>query len=241
LVVKVVGYVQDINMRFKDYITESKEGTPYELIDMLKYLPVKETARSITDQLIKDIENYYKNGTPLKSKKYIASIKDKCMKPYTVDTDFILSNNDSYVNDAQEDYINFKIYKREKADANTQKWHINKLKKEIYDIVEHECGHYFLSQKGVETCIYHSQGMSKYYYDRQEMVLHSQNIYNNFVESNPNWMFLDEPVIKKKLQIGIRMLPSITRISAPFPTSLQSKYVTLIMKTYIQPALKGKK
>jgi hypothetical protein len=217
------------------------KNTHYELADMLEHLPIKETAKNITEQIMADIADYYKNDTQFqRSKKYTANIEDKCVKPYVVEIDVILSNNNSYVNDAQEDYMNIKLFKRENADFNTQQNHMDTLKDDIYNTIEHECGHYFLSQKGVETCIYHNEGMNKYYYDIQEIVLHSKTIYNKFVMANPNWMDLDIDILKKRLMGKVKTLPIITNIQAPFPLALQKKYFTLIMKKYINPTLNKK-
>jgi hypothetical protein len=96
-----------------------------------------------------------------------------------------------------------------------------------------------LSQKDVEQCLYltHPDGMQKYYHDRQEMVLHSREIFERFNERWPNWRTYPLETIVKKIKEQVDFLQNHTNIGYPFPGPLRKKYLNHILNSYIKPEL----
>jgi hypothetical protein len=77
--------------------------------------------------------------------------------------------------------------------------------------------------------------MKKYYYDRQELVLHSREIFDDLDKQVLNWRNMPLENIKKIITNEVSVLRDKTRIHFPFPKGLQNKYVAFIMNNYIIP------
>jgi hypothetical protein len=116
-----------------------------------------------------------------------------------------------------------------------------RLVKGLYHILKHECSHFYLSQRGIEQCLYntHPDGMKKYYQDRQELVLHSREIFDRFQDDFPNWRTMDLEFITKRINNRVKDLRSHTNIHAPFNAGTQKKYLNFIINSYIKPNLES--
>jgi hypothetical protein len=225
-------------------ISESvKIGSPEELIGLLELLPVNETAKYIGEEIYQDAMNYYENDVELPSeKKYTYYPEEKCLTPYEVTVSFQLSNNGTNIGYADQHYIQLKVlsknsieYKNLRNIAPT-----NTLVRGLPKIIKHECSHFYLSQRGIENCLYntHPDGMKKYYQDRQELVLHSREIFDTFEEDYPNWKSLDIDVITKRIKNKVDNLRTHTNIYAPYNAGTQKKYLNFIINNYIKPHIK---
>jgi hypothetical protein len=60
------------------------------------------------------------------------------------------------------------------------------------------------STKGVENCIYNTHPDEKYYQDRQELVLHTREIYDTFSSDYPNWKTMPIESIIKRLTYVVK-------------------------------------
>lgn len=219
-----------------------KPGSPEELIALLDLLPVNETAKYLSDEIYHDIIQYYTDDvTPPNEKKYTYYPEEKCLKPYELTIGFQRSNNMTAIgysdeNSIQLKYLNktapdYKYYNGAPATGN--------LARNLFHIIKHECGHFYLGQKGVEECLYntHPDGMKKYYQDRQELVLHSREIFDRFDEDYPNWKKASIEAIIKRLKDSVKNLPNHTNIYAPYNAGTQKKYLNFILNNYIKPYL----
>jgi 4-hydroxybenzoate polyprenyltransferase len=196
-------------------IEAAKQGTPEELVELLELVPTDETALYLTEEIYQDILKYYDEDFKLVAKEYTYYPKDKCLKPYTLEIDFRNSRNWYGIGFAKEQYIQIKYLDKDAMDFKPPYGGAENLKRPIYNIIKHECGHFYLSQKGVEECLYltHQDGMEKYYYDRQEIVLHSREIFETLIYEYPNWytMKIEEIISYLKLSrinnpVGIFLL-----------------------------------
>ena len=221
-----------------------KAGSPEELVGLLELLPVDKTARYLAEEILQDVMNYYEHNIALPSEKvYMYHPKEECLTPYELTIDFRYSNNGTGLGYASEDYIQVKVLNKDSREYEMSKgfnpaW---RLEKGLYHIIKHECSHFYLSQRGVEQCLYntHPDGMKKYYQDRQELVLHGREIFDRFVEDFPNWKTMDLEIITKRITNRVRDLRSHTNIHAPFNAGTQKKYVTFIINNYIKPQLQA--
>ena len=230
--------------QLKRIIEAGKPGSPEELIDILDLLPVDKTARYIGEEIYQDVMNYYEHNISLPSeKKYVFHPEIECLQPYEVTIDFRLSNNGTGIGYASQDYIQVKVLAKDSSEYQSLRggdpaW---RLVKGLPHILKHECSHFYISQRGVENCLYntHPDGMKMYYRDRQEMVLHGREIFDRFVENYPNWKALSLDIITKRITNMVRDLRSHTNIHAPFNAGTQKKYITFIIKNYIKPNLES--
>lgn len=221
-----------------------KAGSPEELVGLLELLPVDKTARYIGEEIYQDVMNYYEYDIKLPSeKKYMYHPEEGCLRSYEVTIDFMPSNNGTGLGYASEDYIQVKVLRKESQEYQMLKgsdpaW---RLVKGLYHILKHECSHFYLSQRGVEQCLYntHPDGMKKYYQDRQELVLHSREIFDRFQDDFPNWKTMDLEIITKRITNRVKDLRSHTNIHAPFNAGTQKKYLSFIMNNYIKPNLQS--
>jgi hypothetical protein len=230
--------------KYKVMLNEAKQGSPEELVDLLALLPVDETAKYLAEEIYQDIIQYYNNDIKPVDKKYTYHPEDKCLQPYIVDIDFRLSNNMAGLGYAQEDYIQVKYLSKDAGDYSmgNKFGGAERLQKSLFNIIKHECSHFYLSQKGVENCMYntHPDGMKKYYLDRQELVLHSREMFDDFVIGYPRWKTMSIEAITKRLISVVKNLPRHTNINAPFNGGTQKKYLNFILKNYIKPNLQEK-
>jgi hypothetical protein len=94
----------------------AKQGSGEELIELLEFLPVDDTAKYLTEEIYQDIVKYYINDISPKTKDYTYYPQDKCLKPYIVQIDFRPSNNMAGIGYAQEDYIQVKYLSKDAPD-----------------------------------------------------------------------------------------------------------------------------
>ena len=216
---------------------DAKSGTPEELFELLKLLPIDETAKELTNQIMSDLKDYYQNNGELPPiKTYAYQPEDKCIQPYELEVDFKQKKGAAVVGVgyAEQHYIQLYILQK---DVEAAYFRVLSLPDKIFNIIKHECSHHYLSQKGIESCLYHTHpdGMKKYYYDRQEIVLHSREIFDELDKKVPNWR--NEPLDKIRVYIAdkVKDLRDNIYIYQPFPQSLRNKYVAFIMNNYIKP------
>jgi hypothetical protein len=223
-----------------------KEGSPEELVELLKELPIHETADSIRNQVLEDLTKYYEEDIELPNekkggKKYTYTPENELIKPYTVEVEFFSSNNDMNLGYCDASYIQLKYLK--KGCMNYRSYNIpnpsSRISRSLYMIIKHECSHAYLDQKGIEKCLYHTdpKGLEVYYKDRQEIVLHSREIFEDFIEHNRNWKTYDLSKIEQKIKDMVKSLKYRTNIHAPFGAGLQKKYVSFIMNSYVKPGI----
>ena len=216
-----------------------KPGSPEELVDLLKFLPVNETAQYISEEVYLDLVNYYENDIEPNSRVITFRPEEECLKPYEVEINFKPSGSGTGIGYSNSSYIDVKYVKKDSLEYKSNPRMSNTIKKDIYHIVKHECSHFYLTQRGVETCIYltHPDGMKKYYQDRQEMVLHGREIFERFIEDFPKWQTYDLDTIAKRLAHRVKYLQSHTSIYYPFNAGTQKKYLSFIMNHYVKPNL----
>ena len=228
---------KDLKGESVDSLNEAKAGTPEELVELLSLLPINETAKDLTNQIMSDLKDYYENNGELPPiKTYVYQPEDKCIQPYELEVDFIEKRGAAVVSIGYSEQHYIQLYILQK-DVEGAYFRVLSLPDKIFNIIKHECSHYYLSQKNIESCLYHTHpdGMKKYYYDRQELVLHSREIFDEFDKKVSNWR--NEPLDKIKVYIAdkVKNLRDNTYIYQPFPQSLQNKYVAFIMNNYIKP------
>lgn len=228
-------------MKYLKLFENFEKGSTEELVELLKYLPVNETAKYISEEILIDLSNYYINDIKMEyNKEYTYIPEDKCLKPYVLTMHYLPSNNATNIGFASENDIQLKYIN--KNSNNFKQWgggspaNLNYFKGKIFNIIKHECSHFYLGQKDIETCLYHTHpdGMKQYYNDRQEIVLHSTEIYDDFMENYPDWKTFNITKITNILKREIKNLPNHTNIHAPFNALLQKKYLTFILKNYIK-------
>jgi uncharacterized protein (UPF0335 family) len=220
-------------------IEAAKQGTPEELAEWLELLPVDETAKYLAEEIYQEILKYYTQDIKPQDKNFEYHPKEKCLKPYIVEIDFRISNNYPGIGYAEENYIQVKYLNKDAREYYPPYGGAERLQKVLYNIIKHECGHFYLRQRGVEECLYHTHpdGMEKYYHDRQEIVLHSREIFDTLDDNYPNWPTWDMDKIISKLIPTIKNLPRHTNINKPFPATLQKKYLNFILNAYIKPRI----
>lgn len=216
-----------------------KQGSPEEIVEWLKYLPVDETAKDITNQIITDLNNFYQNDVVPNDKEYSYQPENECLPPYTVEINYRPSNNMTGIGYAEEQYIEIKYLNKSSTEFSYTRGtgNVNRLKSPLFNILKHECSHFYLRQNNVENCLYntHPDGMKKYYNDRQEQVLHSREMFDTFEELYPNWRKFPKEKIVDYFTRTIKNLPYHTQIRAPFGGGLQKKYLNFILKNFIEP------
>lgn len=222
---------------------KNKTGSPEELIELLELLPVNETAKYIGEEIYKDVMNYFENDVELPNeKKYTYYPEEKCLTPYELTVSFQRSNNATNIGYADQHYIQLKVLSKSSIEYENLRnsTPTNNLARRLPKIIKHECSHFYLSQRGVENCLYytHPDGMKKYYQDRQELVLHSREIFDTFEEEYPNWKSLDINVITKRIKNKVDNLRTHTNIYAPYNAGIQKMYLNFIINNYIKPHLK---
>jgi hypothetical protein len=92
----------------------AKQGSGEELIELLEFLPVDDTAKIFNRRNISRYCKIYINDISPKTKDYTYYPQDKCLKPYIVQIDFRPSNN--MAGYAQEDYIKVKYLSKDAPD-----------------------------------------------------------------------------------------------------------------------------
>jgi hypothetical protein len=222
-------------------IEAAKQGTPDELAELLKFLPTHQTARVLSLQIFNDIQEFYTSDKTFdKIEKYLYTPEEKCLKPYELDVFFKYTgkNNIGGIEYSEEQFITIKIFDKDVENALPR---LSGLLDKIYNIIKHECGHFYLRQKNVEECLYntHPEGIKKYFFDRQEITLHSINAFDDFEKENPNWTNYSIDHIKRSLTNSIEWVIKSTNIGAPFPSALKKIYLSFIMNNFIKPKLKG--
>ncbi len=235
-------YCMDILLtesQLKTIIQEAKPGSPEELVELLALLPVNETAQYISEEVYLDLVNYYENDIEPNSRVITFHPEEECLKPYELEINFKKSGSGTGIGYSDDSYIDVKYLRKESMEYRNNPRMSNTIKKDIFHIVKHECSHFYLSQRGVESCLYHTHpdGMKKYYQDRQEMVLHSREIFERFTEDFPKWQTYDLETIVKRLVHRIKHLQSHTSIFYPFNVGTQKKYLKHIIDTYVKPNL----
>ncbi len=234
---------------FKEYIVESKKSNSEEdtLQEMLRDSNLDKLASDIANQIMEPIYKYYETGDSkiLYQDHFLTPREDfsfkKCMGDYTMEVDYILSNSGTALNDASETYMSIKVVNmNSRTYADNPEYYskqiLQRLKREVEDLVEHEMGHYYM-RKGFDVgeCLYHTQGISKYFTDPQEIVLHSKVIFNNFKRRYPDFKDMETSQIKEILLKLVKQLPYDTNAprGAKFTVPIQNKYVNFIMKHFI--------
>jgi hypothetical protein len=228
------------------------------LMDILKDSNLEQIANDLANQIMKPVMQYYKlaEKDPSKATKYLYKYsgktlrpkKDfslkKCMGDYVVEVDYRQSAKGLYLNIAEQHYMQIKV-----LEVGTMEWGyvgsrikslLASLKEEVADLVEHEMGHYYLEKAGdVAECIYLTQGVGKYFYDPQEMVLHGKVIFNKIKREHPDYKNYSRDRIERYVSWHVRDLPEDTNAprKARFPKSLQKRYIKHIMKHYFEPVL----
>jgi hypothetical protein len=80
------------------------------------------------------------------------------------------------------------------------------LLKSLFNIIKHECSHFYLAQKVLKTVFtIPIQMVKKYYQDRQELVLHTREIYDTFSSDYPNWKTMPIESIIKRLTYVVKI------------------------------------
>lgn len=239
-----MGYLY--TMKLQDIINEMagkgpKKGSAEEMVELLKLFPVSDTAMVLAAQIYDDVSKYYSDDVRPTDKTYHYTTEEKCIEPYSVEIDFRPSNNGTGLGYAEEQYIQVKYLDKDSREYRLNPRLDNRLLKWLYNIIKHECSHFYLRQKDVPACLYHTheKGMKKYYEDPQEIALHSREIFDTFEENFPNWREMDLDTIIKRLTFRIKDLPRHTSIGAPFGGGIQKKYLNHILNTYIKPELNG--
>lgn len=238
-------------MKYIKLFETFKEGSPEELVELLKELPIHETADSIRNQILEDLTKYYMEDIELPKevkggKKYTYIPKNELIKPYTVEVEYFSSNNDMNLGYCDESYIQLKYLKKGCMNYNMYKTKdpSYRISKSLYNIIKHECSHAYLGQKGIEKCLYYTNidgvddiNLNLYYQDRQEMVLHSREIFEDFIEHNSRWKTMPIKTIETRIKEMVKNLKYRTNIHGAFGSGLQKKYVAFIMNSYIKPEL----
>jgi hypothetical protein len=229
--------------QLKHIVLENKKikaGSPEELVGLLELLPVDETAKYLAEEIYQDVMKYYNDDIHPSDKKYVFHPEEKCLTPYELEIDFRPSNNMTGLGYASEDYIQVKYLSKDSMEYRAYPRGAGNLIKTLYHIIKHECSHFYLKQRGVENCLYntHPDGMKKYYQDRQELVLHSREIFDRFEEDFPSWKDSDLEYITKRIEARVKRLRNHTNINMPFNVGTQKKYLNFILNTYIKPNLK---
>jgi hypothetical protein len=218
-----------------------KKGSPEELVEMLKYLPVDETAIYLADEIYQDLLKYYSEDKVLVKKEYTYHPNIDCLEPYVVEIDFFPSNNMPNIGFANQHYIQLKYLNKMSNNFSSygENGGVDRLYKQLRNIIKHECSHFYLEQKGIENCLYytHPHGMKKYYHDRQEMVLHSREIFETFTEWYPEWKNMSLDRIISIIGREVKNLQNHTNIYYPYTAALQKKYLNFIINTYVKPFL----
>lgn len=228
-------------MKYIKLFEAFKSGSPEELVALLKELPVNETAKELTEQIFNDLNNYYENDIKIPyDKKYVYTPDNTCLKPYELNLHYLPSNNDTSLGFCSENDIQIKYINKECRNYPSFGNRLYRIKRGLYSMIKHECSHFYLSQKGVEACLYHThdKGLDVYYQDRQEMVLHSTEIFDDFIEDNPKWKEYPIEKIEQKIKDSVKNLKYKTNIHGPaFGAALQKKYIKFIMDNYIKPLI----
>ena len=233
-----------IHMKLLDIILEDiklpKKGSPEELVELLKFLPIHDTATYLSEEIYQDLLKYNNEDiTPEYGKKYEYHPEDRCLQPYIIEIGFKLTRNMAGIGYADDNFIEVKYLDKRANEFPQTKGNLSGLRKDLYHIIKHECSHFYLSQRDVEKCLYltHPDGMKKYYHDRQELVLHSREIFERFNENAKNWRTYPLETIIKRLTYQIDNLQNHTNIHFPFPATLKKKYLYFIIENYIKPEL----
>lgn len=229
--------------QLKLIILENKKaepGSPEELVELLALLPVEETAKYLSEEIFEELKKYYVDGTRPADKTFTYYPEEKCLKPYELEVNFRPSNNTTQLGYCDETFIELKYLNKDSMNyRNNPFTSPTMIRTDLYYIIKHECGHFYLRQKDVEECLYntHPDGMKKYYQDRQELVLHSREIFDRFDKNHPNWRSRPLEIIVKRLKEDVKNLPNHTNIYYPFNAGTQKKYLNHIVNTYIKPNL----
>jgi hypothetical protein len=203
------------------------------IIAILNELPTHDTAVEIRDKIMEDLYSYFKNDDApyLKNKTYTFTPKETFLKEYFVEIDFRPSNNNYMIGYASENYIEIKyLNKSSREFESVGTYPLNRLSVEIYNILKHECSHFYLKSKGFGELLYHThpQGLKKYYEDDEEMVLHGTEIFDRIIKRFPNWKTMDRERLIKEIASEVKYLPSRTNIHFPFTAATQKKYIKTI-------------
>ena len=207
------------------------QGDPHEMADMLKLLPTDETAKQLTKEIVEEIRtNGFKNFNKENNytQEFTYTPEDKCLKPYSVAIN-VLGRSNPRINDARQHYIEVWITHDAKIPT--------ALIENVYEIIKHECGHYYMELKGATTCLYqtHKDGIKKYYVDNQELNLHGREIFERFTRRYKSWQSSDLDTIKKQLKSEIKGLKDDKGIPGIFNGGVQLKYLLFIIKNYVEP------
>jgi len=143
----------------------AKPGSLEELVELLKFLPVNETAQYISEEVYLDLVNYYQNDIEPNSRVITFHPEEECLKPYELEINFKSSGSGTGIGYSDDSYIDVKYLRKESMEYRNNPRMSNTIKKDIFHIVKHECSHFYLSQRGVESCLYHTHpdGMKKYF------------------------------------------------------------------------------
>ena len=180
-----------------------------------------------------DLRDYYSHGRKLDREFYTYIPEDKCLKPYELKVSFSTVNSPR-IGHSEQHSIHVQHLHGFKAKDNYTPIYLGKL---IYKIIKHECSHFYMELKGVEECLYntHADGLKKYYQDRQELVLHGREIFEDFIEANPYWQTHSLDKIQKRITNRVRNLRNDKGVPGLFNGGVQLKYILFIMKNYIKP------
>jgi hypothetical protein len=217
-----------------------KPGSPEELVELLDLLPVDEAAKYLSEEIFEELKKYYSDDIRPVDKTFTYYPQEECLKPYELEINFRPSNNTSQLGYCDETYVEVKYLNKESSNYRNNPFKSpTNLYSDLYHIIKHECSHFYLRQRNVEECLYHTHpdGMKKYYQDRQELVLHSREIFDRFEKNYPNWRRGTLESVVKRLKDDVKNLPNHTSIYFPFGAGLQKKYLTHIVNTYIKPNL----
>jgi predicted Zn-dependent protease with MMP-like domain len=200
----------------------------------------EEAINDIVQQVMVDIEAYYRGEGSSFSKRYsLTSPHNEYIQNYTLEVLAVRSNNATGFGDANMNRIELKMYNRDLMDESQHKNHISKIKRMLEETLWHEMGHYYIEKKrGMTERLYFQQGFEKYFDDAEELVLHSRDTWKKIIAKYPHVHTLPVDKIKRIVARHIADLPaSIGFYGARFPKTLQSKYVNFIWKHYVKPNL----
>jgi len=203
----------------------------------LKEFP-KEDVKNLGLEIIADLEKMKQDQSAGFRKEYFLKTDSPYLQDYKMEVATISSNNMTYLSDANTGYMSFKILK----DPDDPRF--ESLKAEVIDLLMHEAGHIFIQTKEEkEGSKEYYDDIGKYFYDDEEIVLHSYAAWRRLKEklqrSDMTINDIDAEKLDRLLRREVADIPRVTSApsDAKFPKALQNKYVAYIMANIIKPKL----
>ena len=205
----------------------------------------KESINDIANQIINDVINYYQTGESFQTQDYKLKqdYNDHAIQNYYVNVGMIPSNNSTYVDSGSQHEIFLKILNKNILEdrRTTADKEISRISRGIRQILEHEMGHFYVQEKvnNKRSFDYYNDGFKSYFDDPEEVVMHSQDIWNELTRSFKNGIedikTLSPENILGRLKRAVDYLP--VAINAPRKMKATQKNIFLrhIWKTYVKP------